>query len=540
MIKDAVVEEHRFDALSPRERALVDAALRLTSTLDVDVSCEAILDVVERLFDAQCSWILLHDRKSDRLVTTRVRGNGSDAYAGADVSSRDGIVGLAFSSGEAVFVPDVQQEDRWFDPERLHDSGLASVVTSPLVHNGERIGVLGFYSPRFGPQSLPTEADRALLHGVGALASLAIRNARLFVDVQDERTRRARWHEQRRQLRHQVGELREQVRQTAAHGRVIGQSAPILSVLEQAQMVAPADTTVLVLGETGTGKELMARAIHDASRRARRVFVAVNCAALPSTLIESELFGHEKGAFTGAVERKAGKFELADGGTLFLDEIGDLPGDAQAKLLRVLQDGEVQRVGGTKPIRVNVRVIAATNQDLAAQTERGVFRADLFYRLSVFPIELPPLRARREDIPELVRHFVDHFAKRQHTPTPAIHPQSMEDLQAYDWPGNVRELQNVVERAVILAGDAGIHPEMLALSSRIARVEPASAPAVSPREETPPSPTLAEAEREAIRCALDATGWRISGPHGAADRLQLKPTTLHAKMKKLGIRRPGR
>jgi formate hydrogenlyase transcriptional activator len=533
-----------------RERALVEAALTLTSALDVEAVCNAVLDVVERVFEAQSAWVLLHDPKSDRLMTMAVRGHGSEAYLGAAVASGEGIVGLAFSSGEPVFVPDVQHEDRWFDPQRLHQSGLPSVVTTPLMHDEDRLGVLGFSSPRFTPEALPSPGDRALFQGLGALASLALRNARLFDEVQDERVRRTRLHRRQKQLREQVGRLREQIREHGGHGRIIGTCEAIANVLEQAQLVAPADTTVLLLGETGTGKELFARVIHDGSRRARQAFLPVNCAAMPTTLLESELFGHEKGAFTGATERKLGRFELAHGGTLFLDEIGDLPHEAQAKLLRVLQDGEVQRIGAVKPLRINVRVIAATNQDLSAGVENGAFRADLYYRLSVFPIRLPPLRDRREDVLPLVTHFVEHFATQLHTAAPAIEPAAIRLLEEYDWPGNVRELQNVIERAVILAAGGAIRPEMLALSRPRVRATPREttpiAPSesvesrVSPTEDAPATVPLAVAEETAIRRALEATGWRISGRDGAAERLCLKPTTLHAKMKKLGIRRPGR
>ena len=523
------------------ERALIDAALALSSKLDVEETCQAMLDVVERIFGARASWILLHDRRSDRLVTMAYRGPGADTYAAVEIPSNRGIVGLAFSTGQPVFVPDVAQEDRWYDPDRVHDSGLPSVFTVPLLYNDERIGALGFYSPSFGPHSLPTERDRSLLQGLGAVASLGILNARLFEEIADERSRRARLNLKQRQLRHEVGHLRNEIRGVLAHGRVVGQSAPLVEVLAQAQLVAPADTTVLLLGETGTGKELFARAIHDGSRRARHVFLPVNCAAMPPTLLESELFGHEKGAFTGAIDRKAGKFELADGGTLFLDEIGDLPQDAQAKLLRVLQDGQLHRVGGTKPITVNVRLVAATNQDLATRMQQGLFRADLFYRLSVFPICLPPLRERPDDIPLLVHHFVDHFAARLHTARPRLRPETLDRLRDYEWPGNVRELQNVIERAVLLARGGEITAEMIPLSPP--RPSHAIAESRAPRQQVsdPPAEHLpfAEAERRAILRALEATGWRISGPRGAAEMLGLKPTTLHAKMKKVGVRRPG-
>ena len=527
-----------IEGMAPHARALIDAALALTSRLDVDAVCDAMLDVAERMFDARSSWILLHDPKSDDLVTATFRGPGGDAYAGMKIPANQGIPGLAFSTGEPVFVPDVTQEDRWYDPPRLHESGLPSVVTVPLIYHDERIGVLGFYSPRFGPETLPTTADRSLLQGLGALASLGIRNARLFDEVADERDRRIRLSRERRRLRNELGQLRGQIPQT--QGQVIGDSDAIHRVLQQVQLVAPADTTVLLLGETGTGKELFARAIHESSRRARKVFLPVNCAAMPPTLLESELFGHEKGAFTGATERKAGKFELAHGGTLFLDEIGELPPEAQAKLLRILQDGQVHRLGGLKPTSVDVRVIAATNQDLAARMAEGLFRPDLYYRLSVFPIILPPLRERRQDVPALATHFTRYFAHRQHTRVPTLTADALALLEGYAWPGNIRELQNVIERAVILARDGQITRELLPLE--VPRIRPLAIQSTRATAEPPkrsePVP-LADAERQAILDALKATGWRISGRSGAAQLLRLKPTTLHAKMKKLDIKRPG-
>jgi formate hydrogenlyase transcriptional activator len=309
-------------------------------------------------------------------------------------------------------------------------------------------------------------------------------------------------------------------------------------VLSQVDLVAPADSTVLLVGETGTGKELIARAIHDASRRRNNPFVAVNCAALPESLVESELFGYERGAFTGALSRKPGKFEVADRGTIFLDEISDLPAQAQAKLLRVLQEREVQRVGATKPVFVNIRLIAATNRDLESCMTSGGFRADLFYRLSVFPIRLPPLRERPEDISLLVAHFLRRFADQQHKPVPRLSRGAMEQLLAFHWPGNVRELQNVIERAVILARDAEITSELITLPKNANHSQPGMPDANHQRVVADVVPFL-DVERRAILRALEATGWRISGRQGAADLLGLKPTTLHAKMKKLGINRPA-
>jgi transcriptional regulator with GAF, ATPase, and Fis domain len=294
-------------------------------------------------------------------------------------------------------------------------------------------------------------------------------------------------------------------------------------VLEQVQRVAPTDSTVLVEGETGTGKELIARAIHQLSSRCGHAFVRLNCAAIPLDLLESELFGHERGAFTGAIAQKIGRFELADGGTLFLDEVGDIPGPLQPKLLRVLQEQEFERLGSTRTIRANVRLVAATNRDLAQMVERERFRVDLYYRLNVFPILLPPLRDRREDIPALVMHFVEVVSRKIGKRVDGIPPATMAAFEAHEWPGNVRELQNVVERAVILS-DGGSLPNPLPRERPIAS---AAAPM-----------TLRESERVLILNALEAVGWVVGGPDGAAARLGLSRTTLINMMKRLGIERP--
>ena len=313
--------------------------------------------------------------------------------------------------------------------------------------------------------------------------------------------------------------LREEVGHLSAHEEIIGQSDAIRQVLGQAEQVAPTDSTALITGETGTGKELIARAIHSLSKRKNRVMVKVDCAALPSTLIESELFGREKGAYTGAMTKEIGRFELADGSTLFLDEIGELSKELQAKLLRMLQSGEFERLGSTKTIRVDVRVIAATNRNLAEQVKKGAFREDLYYRLNVFPIEMPPLRKRPEDIPLLVRAFVQEFNKKMGKRIKSIPKKTMKLLERYNWPGNIRELRNVIERAVIVSNG-----EMLNL--RVPK---------NPIEAAHPIRSLKEAEYQYIMEALEKTGWRIKGPNGAAEILKLKPSTLYNKMNKLGI-----
>jgi len=311
---------------------------------------------------------------------------------------------------------------------------------------------------------------------------------------------------------------------------IVGTSAVLREAVEQAALAAPGDTTILLMGETGTGKELLARFIHEKSTRTKGSFVPVNCAALPESLVESELFGYEKGAFTGAVARKPGKFEIAQRGTIFLDEIGDLPRDAQAKLLRVLQDRQVQRIGSTQSVSVDVRVVAATNQDLEQAIGNKLFRADLYYRLSVFPIRLPPLRERPEDIRELADYFRVHFSTKLRKDIQQVAPAALEKLEGYGWPGNIRELQNVMERAVILTPGTVIETDAVIIPSA-SRLTPA---AVTPSTTV----TLSEAERQAILGALTQASWRVSGAGGAAELLGLKATTLHAKMKKLGIDRP--
>jgi formate hydrogenlyase transcriptional activator len=308
--------------------------------------------------------------------------------------------------------------------------------------------------------------------------------------------------------------------------QLIGNSPALESVLEKVERVASTDSTVLIQGETGTGKELIARAIHNISSRCGRSFVKLNCAAIPLDLLESELFGHERGAFTGAIAQKIGRFELADKGTLFLDEVGDIPAALQPKLLRVLQEQEFERLGSTKTHHVDVRLVAATNRDLTGMANRGEFRSDLYYRLNVFPVLLPPLRERREDIPALVKHFAEMFGRRMGKPIEQVSDETMNALSSYAWPGNVRELQNLIERAVILSDD-GVLPNPL---PRAATQSVLGSPAAAT--------TLKDSERNLILHTLESAGWVIGGGKGAASRLGLKRTTLIHKMKKLGISRP--
>jgi len=329
--------------------------------------------------------------------------------------------------------------------------------------------------------------------------------------------------ELKKQLEQENISLREEIRLLSPHSDVVAKSAAMKQVLAMVEQVAPTDSTVLLTGETGTGKEVIAREIHNLSNRKARPLVTVNCASLPPTLIESELFGREKGAFTGAMSRMVGRFELAHGSTLFLDEIGDLPLELQTKLLRVLEEGRFERLGSTKPIQVDVRVIAASNRDLEQEIQAGKFRKDLYYRLSVFPITIPPLRERPDDIPLLVWAFIRQFEKRMGKNIQSVPKRSLEALQRYPWPGNARELRNVIEHAMIVSPEKNlaVNPPTPAAAKRSAKIQ-----------------SLQEVERQHILRVLQETGWRVAGKNGAAKILGLKPTTLEARMKKLGINRP--
>ncbi|HEY5060400.1 MAG TPA: sigma 54-interacting transcriptional regulator, partial [Gemmatimonadaceae bacterium] len=338
-------------------------------------------------------------------------------------------------------------------------------------------------------------------------------------DIHDRKQAEERVREENRALRREVDKA-------SMFEEIVGSSAPLRSVLAHVEKVAPTDSTVLITGETGTGKELVARAIHKRSSRSGRPFISVNCAAMPASLIASELFGHEKGAFTGASQRRQGRFEMADGGTIFLDEVGELPPETQMALLRVLQEREFERVGGGRPIRVDVRVIAATNRDLEQAVADKLFRADLFYRLNVFPLEMPPLRERGPDVPLLVEYFIHRYALRMGKRAHGVSKKTMDRLQRYHWPGNFRELQNVIERAMIVSDDA-----TLSVDERWLSGAEAAPPGIDPQH----SNTLVTNERDAIETALAASRGRVAGPFGAAARLGVPSTTLESKIKTLGI-----
>jgi PAS domain S-box-containing protein len=391
----------------------------------------------------------------------------------------------------------------------------------------------GLVARRADGREFPVEATLSHVTVAGhPLSTLILR------DVEERRRAEA----EVRRLHDETAYLQEEIRAVHHASDIVGASPALAATLDAVARVAGTDTSVLILGETGAGKELIARAVHAGSTRAARPLIKVNCAALPAGLIESELFGHERGAFTGAIERRIGRFELADGGTIFLDEIGELPLDAQATLLRVLQEREIERVGGTETKTVDVRVIAATNRDLTAAVADGTFRQDLYYRLNVFPISIPPLRARREDIPLLVHYFVARFAQQTGRKITHVPAESMRRLADYAWPGNVRELEHVIERAVILSAGPALEIDAALLPAR-PMAPPARSPQLAPplaaRRPEPPArpPSIDDVERQHIAAVLQQTRWRIEGPSGAAQVLGLNPSTLRSRIKKLGIRR---
>ncbi len=414
----------------------------------------------------------------------------------------------------------------------LRGEGIQTVCCVPFITHGQAFGSLNLASRRLDAF---TSQDVELLQQVAAQIAIAVENALAFKEIDALKNK----------LAEEKLYLEEEIRSEFNFEEIVGESPALKRALAQVELAAPAGTTVLLLGETGTGKELFARAIHNLSPRRDRTFVKINCASIPSGLLESELFGHERGAFTGAISQKIGRFELADRGTLFLDEVGDLPLELQPKLLRVLQEQEFERLGGNRTQRVDVRVVAATNADLSKLVAERAFRSDLYYRLNVFPIQIPALRERPEDIPLLVRYFVQIFIRRLNKAVEYIPADAMDALAGYSWPGNIRELENLIERAVLLSPGKELRVPVSDLKSAsdsnfAAGVDSSSSfPSfTSSTSSTSSIATLEEAERQHILRALKQTQWRIAGPKGAANLLGMKRTTLQARMRKLGVRRP--
>ncbi|MDQ2843927.1 MAG: sigma 54-interacting transcriptional regulator [Acidobacteriota bacterium] len=507
-----------------RLRLLLEITNSMTSKLDFRRLVEALSTNLLRV--TRCDFCALHLPQSDRkhLRTTILynpQSQGSIAD-GAMVPVEGSTCGKAFRTGKNEHLNSL--EEMRDDPESFGSSegqrffeqmtaeGLKSGCELPLLG---RNGVVGVLSALSRSEKAFSDDDFAFLGQVARQVAIAVENALDYERATAEKNR-----ETERRLY-----LEEEIR--AEFGAIVGHSPALKSALSLVSIVAPTDSSVMILGETGTGKELIARAIHNLSSRRQRAFVKLNCAAIPLGLLESELFGHEKGAFTGAIAQKVGRFELANTGTLFLDEVGDIPLELQAKLLRVLQEQEFERLGSNKTHKVDVRLIAATHRDLPSMVKQSTFREDLYYRLRVFPIQVPALRQRIDDIPELVRHFTTLFSRRINKGIEHIPAETMDALVRYGWPGNIRELQNFIERAVILSPHS-------VLRAPVAELEPFN----SHRERDVVISGLAEVERDHIVRALEASNWVIGGRNGAAERLGMKRTSLLYRMQRLGINRP--
>lgn len=501
-------------AAGDRYQALLAVSVAIVSRRDLSALFHDLAGRLEQVVRFDYLTVVLHQAATNTMrmhVLEPPEPNEPAIVLPAD----EDPAGLVWQTQQPLITSTLADLARW--PrllERVQPYGVQSCCWLPLTTARRRLGTLVLSSKQ--PSTYDT-ADTSFLHHVANQVAVAVENCLAFEEIDELKEKLAK----------ENAYLEEEARTQHNFGEVVGESAVLRRVLKEVETVAPTGSTVLIRGETGTGKELIARALHELSPRKGRTFVKLNCAAIPTGLLESELFGHEKGAFTGAISQKSGRFELTHQGTLFLDEVGDIPIELQPKLLRVLQEQEFERLGGTKTIKVDVRLVAATHRDLVRMVAEGRFREDLFYRLNVFPLTLPPLRERRDDIPRLVRHFTQQFARRMGRQIESIPSMVMDALVRYSWPGNVRELQNVIERAVILSPGPSL------------QVPPGDLHAATTQITVPPAApvTLADTEREAILNALRETGGVVGGPKGAAARLGMKRSLLYWKMKKLGISR---
>ncbi len=507
--------------LTDRKRAEEAVMLQLSEALLANVDVRKLLGAISasirEVTPHDCATLALYDQAAGDLLTQFLSADAAEPLKGeVRVPLEGSPAGMAFRTREPVVLERLGEGGFAMETLRhLTALEMAAGCWVPLVHRGVPIGTMAVASRTEGAF---TARDAEMLTEIAGQVAMAVNNAMAFRRIAELKDR----------LRQEKEYLEAEINLENRYEDIVGESAGLKQVLKQIETVAPTDATVLIQGETGTGKELLARAIHRLSPRSGRTFVKLNCAAIPAGLLESELFGHEKGAFTGAISRKIGRLELAHEGTLFLDEVGELPLDLQPKLLRALQEREIERLGGTRAIPVNVRLIAATNRDLAQMVAEKQFRSDLFYRLKVFPVFAPPLRERTGDIPILVRHFVATHGRRMGKTIETIPEETMRALCRWKWPGNIRELENFLERAVILTRGPVLHVPLAELE-----MDGDEDGAAGPEE----GATLHEAEREHILKALREAKWQIGGPDGAAARLGLKRTTLNSKMKKLGIER---
>ena len=498
-----------------RQRLLLEVNNAVIAHLELRQLLKAISASLSRVVPHDLAGFALFDHDTQRLSAHALDfpRNQEFVETGDTIPLEGTPEGKAFTSRQTVLIRNLDTTE--FPAEiikRAEAAGLRSGCAVPLISHGKVLGTLSVVSMQ---ENAFSQDDAELLTQIGAQVAIAVENALAFKQI-------ARLKDK---LTEEKLYLQEEIQTEYNFQEIVGDSQTLRRVLKEVQTVAATASTVLILGETGSGKELIARALHNLSDRRERTFVKLNCAAIPTGLLESELFGHERGAFTGAIATKIGRFETADRGTLFLDEVGEIPLELQVKLLRVLQEQEFERLGSTRTMRVDVRVVAATNRDLEHMVEEQRFRSDLYYRLKVFPIMLPPLRERAEDIPALVRHFAQKFALRMKKRIETIPAEAMKALQAYPWPGNVRELENFIERAVILTSGADLRAPL----SELKVLSPPSNGSLK---------TLEDAEREHILKALREAKWTIGGSGGAAAKLGMKRTTLQSKMQKLGIMRP--
>jgi formate hydrogenlyase transcriptional activator len=516
--EEAQSVQKQFKEERDRLSLLLDVNNTIVSELDLRELLNAVSASLRRLVPHEYASLSLYDAETQRLQIHALDFPASKGLIqeGLWIPVEGTPHGRALTSGQPLFVT-LQEIEQFELTPLIRAEGLKSGCFLPLISHGRPLGILVVASLQ--EQTFP-QKDADLLHHVANQIAIAVENALAFGQIVDKANK----------LSQEKLYLQDEIRSEHNFEEIIGESAALTRVLRQVQTVAPTDSTVLIQGETGTGKELIARAIHNLSARRDRTLVKVNCAAIPTGLLESELFGHEKGAFTGAIAQRIGRFELANGGTLFLDEVGDIPLELQPKLLRVLQEQEFERLGSTRTLRVDVRLVAATNSNLVERVDGKQFRRDLYYRLNVFPVTIPPLRERREDIPLLVRYFVQKYARRMKKPIDTIPTKAMSALVDYHWPGNVRELENFIERAVILSRDAELDIPVAQFSQRKKFASGNSAGVLS---------TLEQAEREHILRARRETNWMIGGNAGAASRLGMKRTTLQSRMRKLGIARPN-
>src|SRR5271169_155970 len=513
-----------------RLQVLLDVNNVLVSTRELRELFRGIVSSLEKVIHHDYTSLALRDSASGLLKIHALDFSSSPALFDLEITVPldTSPSGICFTTAQPLLARGAEI-DRFPNEiiRRLRAEGVQTICCVPLITQGRTFGTLNLASRR--EDAFPHQ-DVELLLQVAAQIAIAVENALAFKQIDALKDK----------LAEEKLYLEEEIRSEFNFEEIIGDSPALKRALAQVEVVAPAGTAVLITGETGTGKELIARAIHNLSPRRERTFVKINCAAIPSGLLESELFGHERGAFTGALAQKIGRFELADRGTLFLDEVADLPLELQPKLLRVLQEQEFERLGSNHTQRVDVRIVAATNGDLAKLVAERAFRSDLYYRLNVFPIHIPALRERPEDVPLLVRYFVQKFSRRLNKSVAYVPADAMDALAGYSWPGNIRELENFIERAVLLSPGKELRVTISELKSVTATADPSSSLASPNFPSLPVSAisTLEEAERQHILRALRQTQWRIAGPKGAANVLGMKRTTLQARMRKLGIRRP--